>query len=165
MTNSIYDFTVTTNDGQIIKLSDLKGKVILIVNTASRCGFTPQYIELEYLYRKYKNQGLIILAFPCNQFANQEPKNDQQIADFCKNFYDISFPIMQKTLVNGSQANPLFKFLKQKAPGILGSINIKWNFTKFLINHDSSVIVRYSPITKPKVFEVGIQSLLAEINQ
>lgn len=162
MSQSIYDFSAKTNNGEIINFSDLKGKVILIVNTASRCGFSSQYADLEQIYRKYQDQGLIILAFPCNQFANQEPKDDQQIAEFCKLTYDVSFPIMHKILVNGPDAHELFKFLKSRAKGIWGTPTIKWNFTKFLINRNGETIVRFSPITKPRTFEIGIQSLLDE---
>lgn len=161
-TTSIYDFKVQTLDNQELNLSSLKGKVILIVNTASKCGFTPQYTELEKLYQRYKEQGLIILGFPCNQFGNQEPGDAEQIQQFCSLNYDVSFPMMAKIQVNGQDADPLYQYLKHRAKGIFGSSSIKWNFTKFLINRDGSVVVRYSPLIKPLRFEIGIQSLLNE---
>lgn len=162
MTASIYDFKVKTLNNEELDLSTLKGKVILIVNTASRCGFTPQYAELEKLYQRYKDQGFIVLGFPCNQFGNQEPGDAHQIQQFCTLRYEISFPMMAKIQVNGQDADPLYKYLKQRAKGIFGSTGIKWNFTKFIINRNGSVVVRYSPLIKPLRFEIGIQSLLDE---
>ena len=142
MSTSINDFKVKTLNNEALDLSTLKGKVILIVNTASRCGFTPQYEELEKLYRRYKDQGFIILGFPCNQFGNQEPGDASQIQEFCSLRYDVSFPMMAKIQVNGQDADPLYKYLKQRAKGIFGSTSIKWNFTKFIINRNGSVVVR-----------------------
>ncbi len=162
MSTSIYDFKVKTLSNEELDLATLKGKVILIVNTASRCGFTPQYAELEKLYKRYKDQGFVVLGFPCNQFGNQEPGDASQIQEFCSLRYDVSFPMMAKIQVNGQDADPLYKYLKQRAKGIFGSTSIKWNFTKFIINRNGSVVVRYSPLTKPLRFEIGIQSLLNE---
>lgn len=159
---TIYDFEVNTQYGTTLNLSELKGQVILIVNTASKCLFTKQYTELEQLYKKYHNSGLSILAFPCNQFGNQEPGNAEQIKEFCSFNYDITFPLMEKIEVNGINTIPLYDFLKKRARGILGSTKIKWNFTKFLVGRDGSTIVRYAPWTSPKQFEIGIQSLLNE---
>lgn len=162
MLTSIYDFKVQTINNEELDLSTLRGKVILIVNTASKCGFTPQYTELEDLYQRYKDQGLVILGFPCNQFGNQEPGDAEQIQQFCSLNYGVSFPMMNKVQVNGQNTNPLYQYLKQRAKGIFGSASIKWNFTKFLISRDGSVVVRYSPLIKPLRFEIGIQSLLNE---
>lgn len=159
---TIYDFEVKTQQGTTLNLSDLKGRVILIVNTASKCLFTKQYTELEQLHKKYHDLGLTILAFPCNQFGNQEPGNAEQIKEFCTFNYDITFPLMAKIEVNGANTIPLYEFLKKRAKGILGSTNIKWNFTKFLISRDGKTIVRYGPWTTPAQFEIGIQSLLNE---
>jgi glutathione peroxidase len=159
---TIYDFEVNTQQGTTLNLSDLKGRVILIVNTASKCLFTKQYTELEQLHKKYHDLGLTILAFPCNQFGNQEPGDAEQIKEFCTFNYDITFPLMAKIEVNGANTIPLYEFLKKRARGILGSTNIKWNFTKFLISRDGNTIVRYAPWTTPKQFEIGIQSLLNE---
>lgn len=159
---TIYDFEAKTQQGTTLNLSDLKGRVILIVNTASKCLFTKQYTELEQLHKKYHDLGLTILAFPCNQFGNQEPGNAEQIKEFCTLNYNITFPLMAKIEVNGANTIPLYEFLKKRARGILGSTNIKWNFTKFLISHDGKTIVRYGPWTTPAQFEIGIQSLLDE---
>ena len=162
MTPTIYDFSVTTLSHERLDLATLKGKVLLIVNTASKCGFTNQYSELETLYKNYHHQGLEILAFPCNQFGNQEPGDALQIQQFCSLSYGIDFPLMAKAEVNGENALPLYKFLKTQARGFLGSSGIKWNFTKFLISRDGATIVRYAPRVKPLKLEVGIQSLLAQ---
>ncbi|NVK58304.1 MAG: glutathione peroxidase, partial [Alteromonadaceae bacterium] len=136
-------------------------KVLLIVNTASKCGFTPQYEGLEDLYRQYKDQGLEILAFPCNQFGKQEPGDIESIQSFCSLTYDVSFPIMSKVDVNGSHASELFEYLKQAAPGVFGTQSIKWNFTKFLVSKDRNMIKRYGPKDKPESLQNDIERLLA----
>jgi len=130
--------------------------VLLIVNTASKCGFTPQYEGLEALYQKYKDKGLEILGFPCDQFGHQEPGNDEDIAEFCSLNFGVSFPLFQKTIVNGPEANPLFESLKKEAPGLLGTKRIKWNFTKFLVTPDGKVLKRYAPTIKPSAIEADI---------
>lgn len=160
MKPSIYDFTVKTLHNENLDLATLKGKVILVVNTASRCGFTSQYKDLEALHKDFGNKGLVILAFPCNQFAGQEPGNPEQINQFCEINYGLTFPLMEKINVNGPDAEPLFNFLKNAARGILGSTSIKWNFTKFLVNKDGQVIIRYAPFVKPSRLRHGINSLL-----
>lgn len=160
MSHNIYDFKVTAIDGKTIAMSEFKGKVILIVNTASRCGFTSQYRDLENLHQKFAQDGLVILGFPCNQFANQEPANEDQIKNFCSINFGVSFQLMKKVDVNGVSEDPLFTFLKNKARGILGSKSIKWNFTKFLISRDGTVIVRFGSLVNPKKLTYGIQSLL-----
>jgi len=160
MTDNIYDFSATDINGNEFNFSNLKEKVILIVNTASKCGFTGQYKELEDLYLKYHDQGLEIIGFPCNQFGHQEPGNEEEIKSFCQLTYNVTFPMMSKIDVNGDNAHPIYQYLKQKAPGILGSKGIKWNFTKFLINRDGTIINRYPPQLKPSELEIGIQSLL-----
>lgn len=156
-TNSIYDFTAKSIDGKDISLSEYKGKVLLIVNVASKCGFTPQYEGLEKLYRKYKDKGLVILGFPCNQFGKQEPGTEEEIAEFCKVNYGVTFPMFSKIDVNGENAHPLYKYLKQKAPGILSTQDIKWNFTKFLVDREGNVVTRYAPATTPDSIEKEIQ--------
>ena len=162
--NTIYDFEVKDIRGKTISLSQYKGKVMLIVNTASKCGFTPQYGGLEKLYNKYKNddngKGLVILGFPSNQFMEQEPASNDEIAKFCRTNFSIAFPIFSKIDVNGDDTEPLYKYLKSQASGFLGSESIKWNFTKFLIDSDGKVIDRYSPMTKPKDIEDDIKKLL-----
>jgi len=160
MTDNIYDFSATDINGNEFNFSNLKEKVILIVNTASKCGFTGQYKELEDLYLKYHDQGLEIIGFPCNQFGHQEPGNEEEIKSFCQLTYNVTFPMMSKIDVNGDNAHPIYQYLKQKAPGILGFKGIKWNFTKFLINRDGTIINRYPPQLKPSELEIGIQSLL-----
>ena len=145
--DDLYDIPLTRIDGSQTTLADHRNKVLLIVNTASRCGFTPQYAGLEALYRKYKDQGLVILGFPCNQFGAQEPGNEEQIASFCEMNYGVSFPMFAKVDVNGPNAHPLFVALKKQAKGILGSEAIKWNFTKFLIGRNGDVLQRYAPTT------------------
>lgn len=162
MSTSIYDFKVTTWNGEILDLASLQRKVILIVNTASGCSLTPQYTELVQLYTKYRDQGLVILGFPCNQFGHQEPGSNAQIRDFCDLNYQVNFPLMAKIKVNGTNTEPVYKYLKSKASGILGSSSIKWNFTKFLINRNATKIVRYPPQLKPLKLEIGIKSLLEE---
>ncbi len=157
---SIYDFKVDKINGQEVSLSDYRGKVLLIVNTASKCGFTPQYEGLEALYQKYKDQGLMILGFPCNQFSEQEPGTNEEIANFCRVNYGVSFDMFAKIEVNGDNAHPLYKYLKSEATGFLGSESIKWNFTKFLIDRNGKVIERYAPTTKPASLEKEIEGLL-----
>jgi glutathione peroxidase len=157
---SIADFTAKQPNGEEISLADKAGKVLLVVNTASRCGFTPQYDGLEALYRKFKDQGFEVVAFPCNQFGAQEPGNAEEIASFCKLTYDVTFPMMAKIDVNGDGAAPLYQWLKSEAPGLMGSKSIKWNFTKFLIGRDGQVVRRYAPTDKPEAIEKDIAKLL-----
>ena len=156
---NIYDFTVKDAKGNMIPLSDYKGKVLLIVNTASKCGFTPQFAGLEELHKKYKDKGLVILGFPCNQFAQQDPGSDEEISNFCQVNYGVTFQMMKKIDVNGPNESPIYKFLKEKTKNILGE-DIKWNFTKFLISSDGSRIKRYAPIVKPERMEKDIEELL-----
>lgn len=157
---SIYDFSAKLNNGQEVKLEDYKGKVLLVVNTASACGFTPQYAGLEELYKKYKDDGLEILAFPCNQFGAQEKGSDEDIKSFCDLQFNISFPLFSKVDVNGDDAHPLYKYLTNEQKGFLGSKKIKWNFTKFLIDKDGNPIDRYAPTTKPEAMEEDIKKAL-----
>ncbi len=157
---SIYDFTAETLDGKPAPLSDWKGKVVLIVNTASKCGFTPQYEGLEALYRKHRDQGFVVLGFPCNQFGAQEPGDAAEIANFCSLTYDVDFPMMKKIDVNGAYAHPLYKYLKRTKKGVLGTENIKWNFTKFLIDRKGEVVGRFAPTVEPKALEGAIEALL-----
>ena len=157
---SVYDFTVKNPDGSVQKLSDFAGGPILIVNTASKCGFTPQYKGLEALHRKYADKGLTILGFPCNQFGAQEPGDAEEIKSFCSLNYDVTFPLMAKVEVNGDGADPLFNHLKSEKPGLLGTKGIKWNFTKFLIDKSGKVVGRYAPTDKPESLEADIQKLL-----
>ena len=156
----IYQHNVTLNKGQATTLEAYKGKVLLIVNTASKCGFTPQYEGLEALYKKHKESGLEVLGFPCDQFGHQEPGSDDDIAQFCTMNFGVTFPLFKKTEVNGPNANPLFVELKEKAPGLLGSKRIKWNFTKFLINAEGKVLKRHAPTAKPSDIEKDIVKLL-----
>ena len=156
----IYQHNVTLNNGQATTLEAYKGKVLLIVNTASKCGFTPQYEGLEALYKKHKESGFEVLGFPCDQFGHQEPGSDDDIAQFCTMNFGVTFPLFKKTEVNGPNANPLFVELKEKAPGLLGSKRIKWNFTKFLINAEGKVLKRYAPTAKPSDIEKDIVKLL-----
>lgn len=156
---SIYDFTVKDPKGNDVSLSDYKGKVLLIVNTATGCGFTPQYEGLEKIYREYKDQGFEILDFPCNQFLNQAPGSDEEISNFCTLKYDTTFPRFKKVDVNGENAIPLYKWLKEQKGGILGN-SIKWNFTKFLVDRDGKVVGRFSPTTPPSKIEGDIKKLL-----
>ncbi len=155
----IYDYEVEKIDNTRIKLEEYKDKVLLIVNTASKCGFTPQFEGLESLYKKYKDQGFEILGFPCNQFANQDPLSDQEIQSFCSLNYGVSFPMFKKIEVNGENAHPLYKYLKEEKKGAFGS-NIKWNFTKFLIDKNGNVIKRFAPSKKPQYLEKDILKLL-----
>ncbi len=157
---SVYDYSAKTLDGQDVSLADYRGQVLLIVNTASKCGFTPQYEGLEALYKAYKDRGLTILGFPCNQFGAQEPGNAEEIANFCSLTYDVTFPVMSKIDVNGADAHPLYKFLKKEQKGLLGTEAIKWNFTKFLIGKDGEVVERFAPTVKPEDLKVAVEALL-----
>ena len=159
---TIADFTVTTDRGQALDLEDKLGSVVLVVNTASKCGFTPQYEGLEALYRKYRDQGFVILGFPCNQFGAQEPGDAAEIADFCESTYDVTFPMMAKIEVNGPKAHPLFAYLKGERPGMLGTQAIKWNFTKFLVDRNGNVLKRFAPKTEPADLEKEISEVLAQ---
>jgi len=156
-----FDFTAASLDGSPVDLSRYRGKVLLIVNTASQCGFTPQYKGLEQLYRDYHERGLEVLGFPCNQFRQQEPGNEAEIGAFCEKNFGVSFPLFAKIDVNGDDAHPLFRFLKGEAPGVLGTEGIKWNFTKFLVNKEGAVVKRYAPATKPEELKGDIEKLLA----
>ena len=156
----IYDFAVKDIHGKTVKLAAYKGKPLLIVNTASKCGFTPQYKGLEALYEKLHGQGLEILGFPCNQFGEQEPGSEAEIESFCEVNYGVTFPMFAKIDVNGDGAAPLYKFLKKEKPGLLGSEAIKWNFTKFLVDRDGKVVERYAPNTEPAAIAGDIEKLL-----
>ena len=157
---SIYDFTATRLDGSSEHLSAYRGQVLLIVNTASECGFTPQYAGLEVLYEKLHEDGLTVLGFPCNQFGSQEPGGSVEIGAFCEKNYGVSFPMFEKIDVNGPHAHPLYKYLKDAKPGLLGTEAIKWNFTKFLIGRDGEPVARYAPQTKPEELEKPVRALL-----
>jgi glutathione peroxidase len=157
---SIYDFTVRDISGKDVALSDYRNRVLLIVNTASKCGFTPQYSGLDSLYRDLGKRGLVVLGFPCNQFGAQEPGTAEEIASFCKRTYDVSFPMFAKIDVNGPQADPLFAWLKNEARGLFGSKAIKWNFTKFLVNRQGNVVGRFGPSRKPAALRKKIEALL-----
>ncbi|AKM06678.1 glutathione peroxidase [Pelagerythrobacter marensis] len=157
---TIADFTVAANNGAPIDLKDKVGKVLLIVNTASQCGFTPQYEGLEALYRTYGDRGFEVLGFPCNQFGGQEPGDADEIAQFCQVNFGVSFPLMAKIEVNGEGASPLFDWLKREAPGLMGSKAVKWNFTKFLIDRDGQVVRRYGPTDRPEKLAADIEALL-----
>ena len=157
---SVYDFSATRLDGHEEALSAYRGKVLLIVNTASQCGFTPQYSGLQALYEKYATDGFSVLGFPCNQFGAQEPGGEAAIGAFCETNYRVSFPLFAKIEVNGDGAHPLYKYLKDTRPGLLGSGAIKWNFTKFLIGRDGEPVARYAPQTKPQDLEAPIKALL-----
>ncbi|HJL17074.1 MAG TPA: glutathione peroxidase [Sandaracinaceae bacterium LLY-WYZ-13_1] len=160
MSESIYDLEVETLDGETKSLRDYEGKVMLVVNTASQCGFTPQYAGLEKLHEKLADRGLAVLGFPCNQFGQQEPGDSAQIGAFCQKNYGVSFPMHAKIEVNGPGAHPLYERLKKSAKGVLGSERIKWNFTKFLVDRDGRVVKRYAPTTKPEKIERDIEKLL-----
>ena len=160
MTADIYDFEVQTITGEKVGLDTYRNQVMLVVNTASKCGFTPQYEGLEALHAKYKDRGLAVLGFPCNQFGGQEPGSESEIAEFCQLNYGVSFPMFAKIDVNGDDADPLFKHLKKAQKGILGSEKIKWNFTKFLVNREGDVIARFAPMVKPKDLANDIEKLL-----
>ena len=159
--STIYDFEALQIDGKTVKLSGFKGRALLIVNTASQCGFTPQFAGLEELHKAYGGKGLVVLGFPCNQFGAQDPGSNSEIAEFCSLNYGVSFPMMGKVDVNGSDASPLFKWLREEAPGILGSTAIKWNFTKFLVGKDGTVLKRYAPQDAPASLARDIEAALA----
>jgi len=160
MSAPIYDFDCETIEGNAGNLQDFQGKVMLIVNTASKCGLTPQYKGLQDLQDRYQEQGFSVLGFPCNQFLSQEPGTESEIAEFCELRYGVSFPLFKKIDVNGDDTHPLFKYLKAEATGLLGSQNIKWNFTKFLVNREGKVIERFAPKSEPESFEKDIKALL-----
>jgi len=158
---SLYDFEAQSIDHQTVPLSRYQGQVMLIVNTASACGFTPQFTGLEKLHKTYADKGLAVIGFPCNQFASQDPGDDAQIANFCQKNYGVSFQMMSKVKVNGADAHPLYQWLTAEAPGILGSKGIKWNFTKFLVGRDGRVIKRYAPQDSPEKITKDIEAALA----
>ena len=160
MTAAIYEFEVKTINGETVGLGNYENQVMLIVNTASKCGLTPQYEGLEDLHAEYKEQGLAVLGFPCNQFGRQEPGSEDEIAEFSQLNYGVSFPMFAKIDVNGNDADPLFKYLKKSQKGLLGSEKIKWNFTKFLVNREGEVISRFAPTVKPKDLVKDIESML-----
>jgi glutathione peroxidase len=157
---SVYDFTVNDMEGKPVRLDRYKGNVLLVVNTASNCGFTPQYKGLEALYRKYHDRGLQILGFPCNQFGAQEPGSEQEIATFCQTNYDVTFPMFAKIEVNGDGTAPLYRYLKHEKPGLLGTEAIKWNFTKFLVDRAGRVIARFAPNDTPESLEADVAKAL-----
>ncbi|MDP9605510.1 glutathione peroxidase [Variovorax sp. NFACC27] len=158
---SVYDFEANLIDGKPVKLSTFKGKVLLIVNTASNCGFTPQFAGLEALHEKYADKGLAVLGFPSNQFGGQDPGTNEEIGAFCTKNYGVSFPMMEKIDVNGSNAAPLYQWLTKEKPGLLGSTAIKWNFTKFLVGRDGTVLKRYAPLDTPASLERDVEAALA----
>lgn len=159
---SIYDFSVRAPDGTQQTLAEHRGRVLLIANTASKCGFTPQYAGLEALWRQFREDGLVVMGFPCNQFAGQEPGTDAEIASFCSTNYDVTFPVMAKVDVNGAGADPLFQWLKREKPGVLGTAAVKWNFTKFLVGRDGAVIGRFPPASSPAAMAGAVQAALAQ---
>ena len=161
-TMNIYDFNVTTIDGKKISMSKYKGKVLLIVNVASACHFTPQYEGLEKLYEEYRDDGFMILGFPCNQFGQQEPKSEDEIVFFCQGNYDVQFDMFSKIDVNGENADPLYKYLKDQQSGFLWTKSIKWNFTKFLVDREGNVVDRYGSSTKPESIKGDIEKLLSK---
>lgn len=156
MVGTIYDFTAKGNDGKDVSFKEYQGKVLLVVNTASKCGFTPQYEGLEALFKKYGEKGLVVIGFPCDQFAHQEPANDAEIADFCKLNYGVTFPLMSKIEVNGEGAHPLYRFLRKKARGLFGD-SVKWNFTKFLVSRDGKTAKRFASTVRPERMEKDIE--------
>ncbi|MDG2019641.1 MAG: glutathione peroxidase [SAR86 cluster bacterium] len=160
MTKNIYQFSCEDSSGQAVHLSDYEGKALLIVNTASQCGFTPQYEGLEKLQQKFDSDKFSVLAFPCNQFGGQEPGSNEEIAEFCSLNYSNTFPVFSKVEVNGAEAHPLFEFLTKEKKGLLGSEKIKWNFTKFLINKAGEPVARYAPSTTPEKIELDIEKLI-----
>jgi glutathione peroxidase len=162
MNMNAFDFSATGLSGDTVALAQYKGKVLLIVNTASACGFTPQYQGLEQVYQQFRDKGALVLGFPCNQFGSQEPGGEAEIGAFCEKNYGVTFPLFAKVEVNGDGAHPLFKQLKKNAPGLLGTEAIKWNFTKFLVRKDGSVYKRYAPSTAPLQLVGDIEKLLAE---
>ena len=155
-----YQFQVKTIDGKDYSFEDLRGKVVMIVNVASHCGFTKQYTGLEKLYETYKERNFVVLGFPCNQFAGQEPGSDEEIHEFCSRTYNVNFPMFSKVEVNGNGSHPLFVYLKEKAPGILGTEGVKWNFTKFLVSKDGKSFKRYAPSTEPESIAKDIEEWL-----
>lgn len=159
---NVFDFQATSLDGKPVDLAQYRGKVLLVVNTASKCGFTPQYAGLEKVYRELHGRGLEILGFPCNQFGHQEPGDEAAIGAFCEKNYGVSFPLFAKVDVNGDAAHPLWKHLKESAPGVLGTEAIKWNFTKFLVGRDGRVLHRYAPTTKPEEIAGDIEKALQQ---
>jgi glutathione peroxidase len=162
MTDSIYDTEVTTLTGEQKDLSEYRGKVLLVVNTASKCGFTPQYTGLEKLYEDFREQGLEVLGFPCNQFGKQEPGDEAEIGEFCETRFGVQFPMHAKVDVNGSDTHPLYAQLKHEAPGLLGSEAVKWNFTKFLVDRSGAVVSRFAPKDKPEKLRGSIEKLLGK---
>lgn len=160
MSDTIYQFEMPLNNGEAQSFEQFKNQVLLIVNTASKCGFTPQYNGLQDLFDKYKEKGFQVLGFPCDQFGHQEPGNDGEIEQFCSLNFNVNFPLFKKSDVNGENTSPLYEYLKTAAPGLLGSKSIKWNFTKFLINRKGEVVKRYAPNTKPESIAKDIESLL-----
>ena len=160
--SEVHEFTVTDIVGEQKSLSDYKGKVLLIVNVASQCGFTPQYVGLQALYERYRERGLEVLGFPCNQFGHQEPGDEAAIKDFCDTRFHVTFPMFHKIDVNGEKTDPLYAHLKSKAPGVLGTESIKWNFTKFLVSRDGRSITRFATRTKPEELAPDIERLLNE---
>ncbi|UTW08332.1 glutathione peroxidase [Pseudomonas benzenivorans] len=160
MSNELFDIPCTTIKGEQKTLADFGGKAVLVVNTASKCGFTPQYKGLESLWQQYKDKGLVVLGFPCNQFGKQEPGNEGAISEFCELNFGVSFPLFKKVDVNGAEAHPLYVQLKKRAPGLLGSQGIKWNFTKFLLSGDGKLVKRFAPATKPEDLSAEIEALL-----
>ena len=157
-----FDFSATSLSGEAVDLAQYRGKVLLVVNTASECMFTPQYKALERLHEEYRERGLVVLGFPCNQFRGQEPGTAQQIGAFCEKNFGVTFPMFAKVDVNGSDVHPLFQFLKKEAPGVLGTQGIKWNFTKFLVGRDGRTVARFAPQTGPDELRPEIEKLLAE---
>jgi glutathione peroxidase len=159
MAHTVFDITAKANDGREVPLAEYAGKVLVVVNTASKCGFTPQYAGLEALYQKYKDKGLVVLGFPCDQFAHQEPGSDGEIASFCRRNFGVTFPLMSKVEVNGPGTHPIFELLKKQAPGMIGEA-VKWNFTKFLVSRDGASVKRFAPTTEPEKMEEEIQEAL-----
>jgi glutathione peroxidase len=157
---TVYDFTAATLDGNEQSLAEFQGKVLLIVNVASKCGFTPQYRGLEALYRRHREEGFAILGFPCDQFGHQEPGNEAEIRQFCSTKYDVTFPLFAKIKVNGPDAHPLYRFLKTAQPGVLGRTSIKWNFTKFLVGKGGEVVTRYASKDTPEAIETDVVRLI-----
>ena len=157
-----YDFSAKNIDGEEQSLSAYRGKAMLIVNTASKCGFTPQYTGLQKLWDKYQEKGLVVLGFPCDQFGHQEPGDAEEIKNFCSLKYDVTFPMFAKVDVNGADTHPLFEFLKKAKPGLLGSLNVKWNFTKFLVDREGNPVARYAPQDSPESMRRDIEKLLGE---
>jgi glutathione peroxidase len=162
MSNTIYQFEATLNNGENINFADYTGKVLLIVNTASKCGFTPQYDGLQSVYQQFNQQGLEVLGFPCDQFGHQEPGSDTEIQEFCSLNFNVNFPLFKKVEVNGTNTAPIYEYMKTAAPGVMGSKSIKWNFTKFLVNKRGEVTKRYASTTKPSEMIKDIETLLAE---